>query len=505
MSATGKARAAVRAFLAAPVSRRALREFLFCLTALPYIVPFPLLVFFLTVLLFHIGAPPEGNPTPGHLAAGLLAASLSVAVFVASGAARRVGGSYRGLAASLLGERVPPPPPLAVAGGTTGERGEPGRAGRMRARLRDRPGWRAFSYLMLKFGVAVFGLFAVIFWVAGVINVTYPFWWLSFRNHAPGVHLDPVPVFTPFGWFGQGTFRVTTFPGTFAALGAGVGMLLLAPWVTRAVVSADRWLIQGLLGPGTLRQRLRDLELTRAIAVDDSAALLRQVERNLHDGAQIRLATLAMNLGMAREKLAAAEQAAAGATEGAAPGGAASAGAAPGPAAPGSAAPGGGASGAGIDLAAVRELIDAAHQGAKDALTELRELAKGIHPPVLDNGLADALATLAAGSAVPATVTAVIPRRPKPAIETIAYFCTAELLANAVKHSSASHVEISVTGNGGTLLLEVTDDGTGGADPAGGGGLAGLAQRVRTVDGRLSISSPPGGPTRVSVELPLRV
>jgi signal transduction histidine kinase len=261
-------------------------------------------------------------------------------------------------------------------------------------------------------------------------------------------------------------------------------MLLAAPWVTRAAVSADRWLVQGLLGPGTLRQRLREVELTRAIAVDDSAALLRQVERNLHDGAQIRLATLAMNLGMAREKLAAADVTREPAASGAAAGEPA---------------------GAGVDLAAVRELVDAAHQGAKDALSELRELAKGIHPPVLDNGLADALATLAAGSAIPATVSADIPRRPKPAIETIAYFCTAELLANAVKHSSASRIEITVTEHAGTLLLDVTDDGTGGADPAGGGGLAGLAQRVRTVDGRLAISSPPGGPTRVSVELPLRV
>jgi signal transduction histidine kinase len=298
------------------------------------------------------------------------------------------------------------------------------------------------------------------------------------------VTLSPVPVLTPLGWFGQSVFSIATFPGTFAAFATGAGMLLAAPWVTRAAVSADRWLVQGLLGPGTLRQRLREVELTRAIAVDDSAALLRQVERNLHDGAQIRLATLAMNLGMAREKLAAADVTREPAASGAAAGEPA---------------------GAGVDLAAVRELVDAAHQGAKDALSELRELAKGIHPPVLDNGLADALATLAAGSAIPATVSADIPRRPKPAIETIAYFCTAELLANAVKHSSASRIEITVTEHAGTLLLDVTDDGTGGADPAGGGGLAGLAQRVRTVDGRLAISSPPGGPTRVSVELPLRV
>jgi signal transduction histidine kinase len=487
MSATGTARAAVRAVLAAPVSRRALREFLYCLTGLAFILPFPLVVFVLAVLLFHLGTSPEANPALWHLAIAVLVAGLSVALFVASGAARRLGGVYRRLAASLLGERVAAPPPLSLGEGAAGPASlPPERAARMRARLRDRPSWRAFSYAMLKFPVAVLGWYAVLFWVAGLVNASYPFWWLSFRNHPPGTELSPVPVFTPFGWFGQGMFSVATFPGTFAAFGVGIAMLLAAPWVTRAVVSADRWLVQGLLGPGTLRQRLRDLELTRAIAVDDSAALLRQVERNLHDGAQIRLATLAMNLGMAREKLAAAEEAAG-------PADPAGRGASPGVPAD-----------HGVDLAAVRELVDAAHQGAKDALSELRELAKGIHPPVLDNGLADALATLAAGSAIPAIVSADLPRRPRPAIETIAYFCTAELLANAVKHSSASRIEITVTERAGALLLDVADDGSGGADPAGGGGLAGLAQRVRTVDGRLTISSPPGGPTRVSVELPLR-
>jgi signal transduction histidine kinase len=279
------------------------------------------------------------------------------------------------------------------------------------------------------------------------------------------VHLSPLPVFTPFGWFGQGTFHVATLPGTFAAAAAGVAMLLAAPWVTRAVVSVDRWLIQGLLGPGRLAQRVRDLEQTRALAVDDSAALLRRLERNLHDGAQIRLATLAMDLGMAKEKLG---------TEGGMP-----------------------------DVTAIRELVDSAHRGAKEALGELRDLARGMHPPVLDNGLADALATLAADSVIPVDLQVHVPVRPSQAIETIAYFCAAELLANAAKHSSATSIGIEVTGRAGTLLLQVGDDGTGGADPARGSGLAGLAQRVAVVDGRLDIVSPPGGPTRITAELPL--
>ena len=275
-----------------------------------------------------------------------------------------------------------------------------------------------------------------------------------------------MPVITPFDWIGQDHFTVVTFPGTFAAFAAGAGMLLAAPWVTRAAVAADRRLIRGLLRPGSSARRLADLERTRALAVDDAAARLRRLERDLHDGAQIRLATLAMNLGMAKKKL--------------------------------------GDSGAVPDADAARELVDAAVRGARDALGELRELARGIHPPVLDNGLPDALASLAAGSAIPAQLACRLPARPAPAIEAIAYFCAAELLANAAKHSCANKIAIWAAGPRDVLLLSVADDGMGGADPALGTGLAGLAQRVAVVDGRLEIASPPGGPTKITVEVPLR-
>ena len=325
------------------------------------------------------------------------------------------------------------------------------------------------AYLLLKFPVMLLECYAVaVLWGAGLANLTYPFWWQQFRNHPPGVHLSPVPVITPFdwfGWFGEGHFTVATFPGTFAAFGAGAGMLLAAPWVTRAVVAADRWLIRGLLGPGSVARRLADLERTRALAVEDAAARLRRVERDLHDGAQIRLATLAMNLGMAKKKL--------------------------------------GRSGAVPDADAARELVDAALQGARDALGELRELARGIHPPVLDNGLPDALASLVASSAIPAQLACRLPARPAPAIEAITYFCAAELLANAAKHSGASTIKIDAAERAGLLVLTITDDGCGGADPARGSGLAGLAQRAAVVDGHLDITSPPGGPTQVTVELPL--
>jgi signal transduction histidine kinase len=380
-----------------------------------------------------------------------LAVLLSTLVLV-PWAARRFGAVHRGLVARLLGERIAPPPPRRRRGGPVRW---------LAATLRDGPGWRATAYLLVKLPVTVAELYAVFLAGAGLANLTYPFWWPLFRNHPPGVRLGPVGALTPFG-----VLPVATFPGTFAAFAAGAAMVLASPWLARAATGADRWLIRSMLGPGRLAQRVADLAQARALAVDDSAAMLRRLERDLHDGAQVRLATLAMNLGMAKEKLG---------DEGEVP-----------------------------DAAAVRELLDAAHRGAKDALAELRSLARGIHPAALDNGLADALATLAAGSPIPVDLQVNVPVRPTAAIETIAYFCAAELLANAAKHSAASRIGIQVTGHADTLLLEVGDDGTGGADPAPGSGLAGLAQRVAVVDGRLRITSPPGGPTRVTAELPLR-
>ncbi len=445
MGATGPVTpviALTRAALREPFRRRARRELLFCLAVV---------LVGLAVLAVIVALLVPGTARSVARAGAIVALLLPLAL--ATGLARRLGAAHRRLAERLLGERVAPPPPPRPARGMVG---------RLGAGLRDGPGWRALAYTLLKLPLAAAGLYAVFLWVAGVANLTYPFWWGLFRNHPPGVRLSPVLAATPFP--GR-VLQVGTYPGTFLVFATGAAMVLAAPWVTRAVVGADLLLLRGLLGPGRLAERVRDLEQTRAVAVDDAAALLRQVERDLHDGAQIRLATLAMHLGMAKEKL--------------------------------------GDDGDPLDVEGARELVDAAHRGAKDALAELRDLARGIHPPVLDNGLADALATLAAGSAIPVELATDIQARPTPAIETIAYFCAAELLANAAKHSLATRIGLSATGRDGTLLLSVTDDGAGGADP-GGSGLSGLAQRVSTVDGRLEIASPPGGPTRVTVELPLR-
>jgi len=154
------------------------------------------------------------------------------------------------------------------------------------------------------------------------------------------------------------------------------------------------------------------------------------------------------------------------------------------------------------DLERVLELVDAAHRGAMEAITELRDLAHGIHPPALAEGLGAALAALAARSDFPVDLVLDLPERPSAAIEVIAYFCAAELLTNAAKHSGARHVTLETTHHPGLVRLRVSDDGSGGARIAAGGGLAGLADRVKTVDGRLHVASPAGGPTVVTIELP---
>jgi signal transduction histidine kinase len=210
-------------------------------------------------------------------------------------------------------------------------------------------------------------------------------------------------------------------------------------------------------------QRERELTERRARVVDEAEARLRGIERNLHDGAQVRLAALAMTLGEIKENL---ERSA--------------------------------------DPTGTIELAGAAHRSAKETLAELRDLARGIHPAVLDRGLPAALAVLAEASAVPAVATVDITRRPSPAIEAIAYYCAAELLANVAKHAGASCASISGREADGRLVMRVTDDGVGGARLKPGGGLAGLDDRVQTVDGRLSLQSPPGGPTVVTIELPVR-
>ncbi|WP_409236432.1 sensor histidine kinase [Streptomyces sp. PA5.6] len=429
--------------LRAPFARRAWAEAAYCL------IGFPLGLAGGTVLavVLALGAGFTLSLVLAVVGALLLIGGLRLA--------RALGGVHRGLAAGLLGVRTPAPPPFRPGGGFVA---------RLDARLRDGAGWRSAGYVLAKLPVGALGAYAVLWWVTGLVNLTAPLRWALFGQRPGPGDPDGMPLLTPLPFGGP---EVDTFAGTWGAVLVGVATLLCAPWVTRLVVAGDRWLIGALLGPGRLADRVRDLEETRALAVDDSVALLRRVERDLHDGAQVRLVAVAMGLDMIKEGL----------VEGRQP-----------------------------DVPRLRKLVDGAHRNATEALTELRDLARGIHPPALDDGLPDALATLAARSTVPVRLSADVPVRPTPAIETIAYFCAAELLTNVIKHSGARQAAIGVTRQDGLLRLRVTDDGRGGAalEAGGGSGLAGLVQRVRTVDGRIDIRSPEGGPTTVTVELPLR-
>jgi signal transduction histidine kinase len=269
--------------------------------------------------------------------------------------------------------------------------------------------------------------------------------------------------------------------GDLFAAALGLGGILLAAWVvgdsvayrhrvTRLAALEERAARLEAERDAQARiavaaERSRELQERRAMAVDESAARLRRIERDLHDGAQVRLTALALTLGELKENLEIAYP-------------------------------------DGDDSERIRTMIRAAHSNAKQTLTELRDLARGIHPAVLDRGLGAALSALVESSAVPVQLTVSIGERPSPAIETITYFCAAELLANVAKHSGASHAAIQVSDQDGELQMSVTDNGDGGARIAAGGGLAGLLERVQTVDGRLTVDSPLGGPTLVSIVLP---
>ena len=255
-------------------------------------------------------------------------------------------------------------------------------------------------------------------------------------------------------------------------------LIFLVPAAANLAFASWQISISHRLPTAPLPRRVRELEQSRAHVVDDSAARLRRIERDLHDGAQAQMVAVTMKLGLAVKKLG-------GLTDGSRPSPVDH-----------------------TDLDRVLDLVVAAHQGAREAVAELRDLCRGIHPPVLDQGLEIALSTLAARCDLPVELVIDLPERPSAAIETIAYFCAAELLTNAAKHSGAQQATLeAVVPPGQTsplLRVRVSDDGRGGARVEARGGLAGLAERIRTVDGSLLVSSPDGGPTVITVELPCR-
>ncbi|MFB6605089.1 sensor histidine kinase [Streptomyces noursei] len=255
---------------------------------------------------------------------------------------------------------------------------------------------------------------------------------------------------------------VFTFPVVLTALFVGWPVL---PWLARWLSTVDRAMVRGLLSPSDeLERRIAELESDRGVVVDTAAADLRRIERDLHDGAQARLVALAMGLGLAKEKL----------LEGQAD-------------------------------ESVAAMVDEAHGEVKLALQELRDLARGIHPAILtDRGLGPALASLAGRCTVPVTTSVDLTERPAPAIEGIVYFTVSELLQNVAKHSAARGASVEVWRSRDRLLLQVQDDGKGGARLDGGSGMAGLADRLGAVDGLFALDSPAGGPTRVTAEVPWR-
>jgi signal transduction histidine kinase len=364
-------------------------------------------------------------------------------------AALALGDLQRALAKSLLGLEIDPPVRAETSGVFDWRRSV----------LGGRPGWRAVGCALAAPLTALLALGSVyIGFVHGVLLTLYPVLkrWNYFTIREPDGSVRHVGMEV-------GGVELDSWPRWLLPFAVGLLLLYAAPWLVRHALTPHRLLLTALLGPDRADQRIRTLEETRAQAVDDAAATLRRIERDLHDGTQARLVGLGMHLTMIRELVA---------------------------------------GGAGQDR--ILKVVETAQGNAKQAVADLRHLVKGIHPPVLDQGLDTALATLAADSALPVRVSCGIEGRPSPAVESIAYFCTAELLANAAKHSGASEVTVTVHGAAKILLLTVQDNGRGGAAVGAGSGLAGLRARVRTVDGSLTCDSPPGGPTVVSVLLPFR-
>ncbi len=359
---------------------------------------------------------------------------------------RLIGIVERARARALLGVDVQPPSPSRW-------RAEQGAWRRIKAALCDGPGWKGLGYglIMLPMGIVNFTV-VVTLWSVAFAGVVYPTWgWAVPQNdwYDHEVH----------GWLKAGFIS-----GAFIV---GVLVLIVTPRIIRGLAASDRGLIKGLLGgspTAELRQRVESLTVSRDASVDIAESERRRIERDLHDGVQAQLVTLAMDLGMARQKLEAGDDA----------------------------------------DPAVLALVERAHDDSKRAVSELRNLVRGIHPAVLtDRGLDAAVSALAARSPIPVEVNISLPSRPPATVESAAYFVIAEALTNSAKHSEASLLRVDVRIADERLRVEITDDGRGGADIEHGGGLAGLASRLAAVEGRLRVASPVGGPTTVLAELPM--
>ncbi|MDA5141986.1 MULTISPECIES: sensor histidine kinase [Streptomyces] len=321
---------------------------------------------------------------------------------------------------------------------------------RLRAALGDATTRRELNWLVRHATLGLLlGLLGFLLPLCAVRDTTFPLWWRLSPGEATTTSIG---VGTAHGW-----------PDALAATLLGVGwtaiVLGLGPGMARLQAAPARRLLAA--GPDTdLSLRVAELTATRAAALDAHATELRRIERSLHDGAQNRLVSVTVLLGAARRMAA-------------------------------------------RDPSGADELLERAQSAAEQALAELRSVARGILPPVLaDRGLAGALSGLAADCGVPCRVEADVPERCAASVEATAYFVVAEALTNIAKHSGATRASVTVRARGGRLRLLVEDDGRGGADEDGGSGLTGIRRRVAALDGTLRLSSPPGGPTTLDVDLP---
>lgn len=391
------------------------------------------------------------------LGASLLVTGIGLIVPAAMVAgARGWGALNRGLIREVLGTELPVPASFAPKRGFFGF---------LRSGLSDAAGWRALAHMLLSFILAVTSFVLSVTLLASALgSLTYWYWYRFLPEQQ-----------NPDGTLHRGT---PMFPEVYAdtpvwfLIYAAAGLLLLVfiwPWVNNGTARLQTALAAGLLTPTASSLRVQELQESRSASVDNADARLHRIERDLHDGTQAQLVAIAMKTGDVRDRLSTAQVS-----------------------------------------PEVLALLDSAHGTAKTALADLRGLARGIRPAALADGLDTALETLAAGTPVPTDLTYRLDGRPDPSIEAIAYYCASELVNNAVKHANAGRIGIAVSGNADSgMRLTVSDDGDGGAASSPGvtgdtrTGLSGLRQRLATVDGSLDIVSPAGGPTKVTVSLPL--
>lgn len=371
------------------------------------------------------------------LASGLLLVTLVgiplLALVVLSG--RRWNALYRSLA-RLVGVTIDAPAPFVRKAGWPQT---------LASALTDAVGWRSLGFLLLQSVVMTpVGYLVLVAFVMSVSSVASPVIWMI--TGEPVLSLgEPVDSL--------GAYLLLAVVGLVA--------VYLVAWLMIGIGRAHVWLAGALLAPTGHERRVGELERARADVVDDSAATLRRVERDLHDGTQARLIAVAMTLARAEEQLADPDKA---------------------------------------DRA--RQLVSDALANTKDTLTELRDLVRGIRPPALDLGLVPAVQTLVARNPIPVELVDDVTVRPSMGVETLAYFCVAELLANVSRHSGATQATVRLHSDTEELRITVADNGSGGVEPANGSGLTGLADRLRMVDGRLDIDSPAGGPTTITAVVP---